>query len=89
MVEVNWQAVGGALLIAAGGGWTAWQWWSGRAAKTQQTQATEADFRQQLNGLQEAYASCVSANRKLNAELTAIRKVVGDPLPEPTSKAKK
>jgi hypothetical protein len=29
MVEVNWQAIGGALLIAAGGGWSAWQWWSG------------------------------------------------------------
>ena len=89
MVEVNWQAIGGSLLIAAGAGWSAWQWWSGRAAKTPHTQATEAEFQSQLNGLREAYASCVAANRKLNAELNAIRKVVGDPLPEPSSKAKK
>ena len=34
MVEINWQAIGGILLIAAGGGWSAWQWWSWRAAKT-------------------------------------------------------
>jgi hypothetical protein len=34
MVEINWQAVFGLLLIAAGGGWAGWQWWSGRRGET-------------------------------------------------------
>jgi hypothetical protein len=33
MVEINWQAVFGILLIAAGGGWAGWQWWSGRRSE--------------------------------------------------------
>ena len=30
MVQVNWQAVFGILLIVSGGGWSAYQWWAGK-----------------------------------------------------------
>jgi len=83
VVEVNWQAVLGILLILAGGGWAAWQWWQSRPKKTSPPQPKEADFQLLLNGLREAYASAIAANRKLTAELNAIRKVVGEPLPAP------
>ena len=43
MVEINWQAVFGVLLIVAGGGWSGWQWWSGRRVeKSPESNATRS-----------------------------------------------
>lgn len=43
MVEINWQAVFGVLLIVAGGGWSGWQWWSGkRTAKPPEATVTRS-----------------------------------------------
>lgn len=53
---------------------------------------TEADFAALLAQLKSSFAAATAENNRLNAELSAIRKVVGDPLPASTpakSRAKK
>ena len=80
------QQFAGVLLITAAVAYTAWQWWQSRPARSPKRLATEVDFNSLLTDLKTMYAAAIAENNRLHAELAAIRKVVGDPLPEPEHK---
>lgn len=87
-IELDWQRLAGVLLLISGGGVYAWQWWRNRPAKVDKTLATEAQFQVLLNDLRTAYADATAENKRQAAEIAAIRKVVGDPIPAKTKAGK-
>jgi len=81
--------IAGVGLLITGGGIYVWQWWHNRTPKAPRTLPSEAEFQIVLNSLREVYALAIAENKRQGAEIAAIRKVVGDPLPEPAKKAGK